>query len=79
MAGPQPDGENLDGFTIELGTRISCRICQRVIFDEEATATTADGIGGFFNVEPGNHFINVEKEGVLCTSSPWSWNTKFGM
>ena len=73
------DGDNLDGFTVELvDSEIPVNYVSGLIFDEEATATTADGIGTFFNLEPGNYFVDVAKEGVLCTSSSWSWNTANG-
>ena len=66
--------ESLDGFTISLeGSESPVAYFGSGLVDPSLTATSLTGIGGFFNVDPGSYTVNVEKEGVLCTTSSWSW------
>jgi hypothetical protein len=68
------NAERLEGFTVAITDSENTVIYwDGFALNAELTTTTADGIGGFFNVDAGNYQVTVEKDGVLCTNSPWSW------
>jgi len=71
------DGDSLDGFAVSLldadGESTEAAYFEGLEYTEGATATSASGVAGFFNVDPGTYTLVVDKTDVLCTPSPWSW------
>lgn len=70
------DGENLDGYTLSIVDSDATPVfaTPQGAFDADATATNAAGSGGFLNLDPGTYTIQVEKAGVLCVPSAYSWS-----
>ena len=71
--------QGLDGYKLSIaGSDAQANYVNNLLIDPSLTETTLDGVAAFFNVEPGNYVVNVEKEGVLCTTSSWSWTVGQG-
>ena len=74
-----PEGELLDGFTVSIvGSDATPAYIEGGLINTELTETSRSGSAFFFNLEPGSYTIDVQKEGVLCTTSATSWLTAAG-
>ena len=69
-----PEGKGLDGYVLTVdGGEQTAVYSDNGLFDTELTATKSGG-AAILNLEPGDYTFNLEKDGVLCIPSPWSWS-----
>ncbi len=69
-----PDGETLDGYTLTVQDGDQTALyASGAAFDPALTETSTSGGAAILNLEPGDYTFLLNKEGVLCVPSPWSW------